>query len=567
MYVMPIKISTVYMWDRDDNRLLSRLLTRICGLNEDDLVIVDSNADFLLTSVFFKRDGPPEIQKTFDKHPDAVKIMFCGENMTDTYIGNQIIVNKYKFVCNLCDIVLGFSHNEQIDGYLRFPLWINFITNDFEFLTKDQILGYWKKYYEMPKKNATTLIARHDVTGFRTLIAKNIQLIYKQPILCPGALYNNCPPIGKKPEDKYEFIAKYKYNICPENSISHGYVTEKLFESLLCGCIPFFLCYPGEVEVGVRPETFYNFARTPTKVSIADQLIQKRCKLPKDIDDLFEPIFWERLNQYFSDVKNLILTFYHTKQYPSSLQTIEKYHIFWINRDEDIKRRQIFEQNQIHFLFKYHRISAVTPDPQKHIQNVEFACILSHLKSLFVAYKQSLYEWIIVMEDDVKLLGKININQILKMSTFDNYDTVQLTSSSTILINNMLTYKTLSLKTIFDTPIEWKKEYYGAFFYAMRRNSIPSLFEKLQIDINNYQYFEDISWDVKQFRQIPCNIVSDEILFFLTRTATFPLPLVCGDISHGSTIHPKNLQRHSMIWDSVDMIHKKFPEVYKHLEF
>ena len=44
-------------------------------------------------------------------------------------------------------------------------------------------------------------------------------------------IYNN---------DKLLYLQQYKFNICPENSKSEGYVTEKIFQSLFSGCIPIY---------------------------------------------------------------------------------------------------------------------------------------------------------------------------------------------------------------------------------------------------------------------------------------------------------------------------------------
>jgi hypothetical protein len=40
--------------------------------------------------------------------------------------------------------------------------------------------------------------------------------------------------------DKIKFLKGYKFNICPENSETPGYVTEKIFDSIKAGCIPIY---------------------------------------------------------------------------------------------------------------------------------------------------------------------------------------------------------------------------------------------------------------------------------------------------------------------------------------
>ena len=40
---------------------------------------------------------------------------------------------------------------------------------------------------------------------------------------------------------KYKLLARYRYNLVIENSPSElGYITEKIFDALICGCMPIF---------------------------------------------------------------------------------------------------------------------------------------------------------------------------------------------------------------------------------------------------------------------------------------------------------------------------------------
>lgn len=37
-----------------------------------------------------------------------------------------------------------------------------------------------------------------------------------------------------------ENLANYRFNLCPENSLGEGYITEKIFDSIRSGCIPIY---------------------------------------------------------------------------------------------------------------------------------------------------------------------------------------------------------------------------------------------------------------------------------------------------------------------------------------
>lgn len=52
---------------------------------------------------------------------------------------------------------------------------------------------------------------------------------------------NNTDELRTKFGDvKEDFLANYRFNLCPENSLGEGYITEKIFESIASGCIPIY---------------------------------------------------------------------------------------------------------------------------------------------------------------------------------------------------------------------------------------------------------------------------------------------------------------------------------------
>jgi alpha(1,3/1,4) fucosyltransferase len=160
------------------------------------------------------------------------KILFSGEN-------NKIFHNgEYKDNCiNDVSLSLGFDYLET-KNYLRLPLWLLYFFNPDN--SKDeirQILNDFKKHYQ--KTKFCSLVASHDRSGIRTKIYNEISKI--SPIDCPSSfLHNDNTLHNQYADNKAVYLQLYKFNICPENSISHGYVTEKLFQSLYSGCIPIY---------------------------------------------------------------------------------------------------------------------------------------------------------------------------------------------------------------------------------------------------------------------------------------------------------------------------------------
>jgi GR25 family glycosyltransferase involved in LPS biosynthesis len=62
--------------------------------------------------------------------------------------------------------------------------------------------------------------------------------------------------VGTVPDDdRYNVYSKYKYIIAAENNSEHNYATEKIWEPLLCECLPFYWGCPNLEEV-IDPQSF-----------------------------------------------------------------------------------------------------------------------------------------------------------------------------------------------------------------------------------------------------------------------------------------------------------------------
>jgi glycosyl transferase family 10 (putative fucosyltransferase) len=61
-------------------------------------------------------------------------------------------------------------------------------------------------------------------------------------------------------ESKLELIRGYKFNLAFENSIAHDYVSEKLYDPLLVGCVPVYLGAPNVEDFAPTENCFVNTA-------------------------------------------------------------------------------------------------------------------------------------------------------------------------------------------------------------------------------------------------------------------------------------------------------------------
>jgi len=192
------------------------------------------------------------------------KIFFTGENVSSSNILDRL--KQYDDNC-LADVTLsmGFDFYQE-DNYLRFPLWLLYFFRPDD--SKDIIRAKLAKFGIVNKKEKfCALIARHDATKWKTHTSPNILIpgnsnnlrteIYNAVsqlgrVDCPSVFLHNDNSLKTQfADNKIEYLKQYKFNICPENSRSSGYVTEKIFEALAAGCIPIYNGYSRDPEPGI----------------------------------------------------------------------------------------------------------------------------------------------------------------------------------------------------------------------------------------------------------------------------------------------------------------------------
>ena len=119
-------------------------------------------------------------------------------------------------------------------------------------------------------------------------------------INCPSKLFHNDDTLKSNfNNNKIEYLKDFKFNICPENTISEGYITEKLFDAFKAGCIPI---YNGDenIELDLVNKNALLFFR---KNEDNTELIKEIEKLHKD-DKLFDA-FQNQIKIYDSMVDYL----------------------------------------------------------------------------------------------------------------------------------------------------------------------------------------------------------------------------------------------------------------------
>lgn len=169
---------------------------------------------------------------------DGKKIFFTGENINKRF--QYFNRNFGSYALKYVDLAMGY---DLIDNpkYFRFPAYMRHLFKPFKFdeeiieTTLDKLNNI-----EFEKSKDVALIASHDKWKTRETIAKDIEKYVH--IDFAGRWNNNTNELWDKfNNNKSNFLKQYKFNVCPENLVDHGYVTEKIYHSIQTNCIPLYM--------------------------------------------------------------------------------------------------------------------------------------------------------------------------------------------------------------------------------------------------------------------------------------------------------------------------------------
>ncbi len=216
-------------------------------LNQEFKVVIDAHKpDLLLHSVDYSNKREHE---RYDM-TKTKKIFYTGENLNPNYENSHA----------------SLSFNNTDDRNYRLPLWalhLNWFNVPYKknrdqsyLLDIDQLLNKRIKKYK--KTKFCSFIATKPA-GKRTEFVPYLNELLK--VDCAGRLFNNTRKNIKGRGDqkwKINFLKKYKFNICFENSSTPGYVTEKIIQSMYVNSIPI---YWGDklIERDFNTKSFLNY--------------------------------------------------------------------------------------------------------------------------------------------------------------------------------------------------------------------------------------------------------------------------------------------------------------------
>lgn len=220
---------------------------------------------------------------TYDPNK-VIKIFYTGENQ-----------RPWDYQAHYA---ISFDHIENEKQY-RLPLYVIY---DFDNARKGlpNIETFSRKPEDVKEK-----------TGFCSFVVRNPncqkrndfyhKLSQYKKIDSGGPLFNNIGYVLPYGDDamkaKLEWLPKYKFNMCFENSSYPGYATEKLYEALLGNTIPI---YWGSqtIEVDFNPKAFLNWYDYKNDDEFLNAIIELDKDPDKYMNMYLQPMFSNDVNRF-----------------------------------------------------------------------------------------------------------------------------------------------------------------------------------------------------------------------------------------------------------------------------
>ncbi len=193
---------------------------------------------------FFGPVGTPFFIK---RQFEGKKVFYTGEDVE--HPGTQLALYYGDYCLDHTDLSMGFGQVQHA-RYLRFPYWIltTFSPEDDAAAIKEKIKKINESHFE--KSRECVLINKHDPAGTRELVYNGVKDILD--VKLAGQWRNNTRELWDDfGNDKEAYLRTFKFNICAENNNTKDYVTEKIFDAFIAGCIPLYYGALNDPEPGL----------------------------------------------------------------------------------------------------------------------------------------------------------------------------------------------------------------------------------------------------------------------------------------------------------------------------
>lgn len=211
---------------------------------EFEIVRDDENPDYLI----FGDRNFGENNLRYDE-TKCIKIFYTGENQ-----------RPYHYRCHYS---ISFDHDDNGRNF-RLPLYVIYDwDNKRKKVNNSKIFArtsYSMSKHEFEQRKFCSFVVKNGGCQKRNDFFH--MLSEYQPVDAAGPLFNNVGYIlegGERAvQTKLEFLPKYRFNLCFENSSYPGYATEKLYEAMMGNTIPIYWGSP-TIEMDFNPDAFLNW--------------------------------------------------------------------------------------------------------------------------------------------------------------------------------------------------------------------------------------------------------------------------------------------------------------------
>jgi len=247
----------------------------------------DENPDYL---IFCDENFGQQNHKFNDKN--VIKIFYTGENR-----------RPQNYACHY-----SISYDEDSERNYRLPLYViydwDFARYNLESITKCERTSTIKD-----KKSFCSFVVKNGSASERNYMFHKLSS-YKK-VDSGGPLFNNIGYVlpGDTHQYKLDFLSSRKFNLCYENGLYPGYLTEKLYQALYANTIPIYWGNP-TASLDFNSKAFISRHDFDSD----EQMIARIIELDSDDEQynamLREPIFNDenkfmdlnRFNKWFLDV-------------------------------------------------------------------------------------------------------------------------------------------------------------------------------------------------------------------------------------------------------------------------
>ena len=212
-----------------------------------------SEINILIAGVFGEPKKLHEKVDACSKSNNLRCIIFTtGEN---TEIPEKIHARYSDYQLSLVDLSLGFKLFEGNPKNLRFPLWLlsysldttnlGLVDTKFNVLDGLTLKQYIKKSGMNKTKFCGVLHNHPGERGYRNTVFDILKKVNIE-VDAPGKFRKNVgysilqTDENNRTQSKIDWLKDYRFNMCGENTLGEGYVTEKIFDCLIGGCIPVY---------------------------------------------------------------------------------------------------------------------------------------------------------------------------------------------------------------------------------------------------------------------------------------------------------------------------------------